>query len=406
MSLWTTQVTVDSPVENSGHGYGAAWQGPRMDRSQRTHPAAVPAGRLTLLPGLQRLWRDAHRVQLGTDPEHAVVLEFTDPVAARVLDLVDGSRTERAIIVEAGRIGVPERAAAEVLAVLRGSGLAVAVHTLTPAGLPEPLRRRLSSEAAALALRNRPGRASPAELLRRRASARVLVTGHGRLVAPIAAALAQAGVGHVDPALTGRVRADETGLGGLLPIDIGRPRAIAAAEAVARFAPGTDLSPLRGGQASFVVQAGGHRPAELAALAYARRRVPHLTIEVRDGVAVVGPLVPPAGSPCLNCLDLHRRDRDPEWPAVVAQLATARDAAQPCTVATALAATARATDEVLRYLDGGAPRSIGTTIEISGPGRERLRKWPAHPRCGCAGRGRSAAAEAAVGAGCPPDEVQ
>jgi hypothetical protein len=350
--------------------------------------------RLTLLPGLRRLWRDAHNLQLGTDPTRAVVLEFTDPSIARVLDLVDGSRTDRMILRDAGGLGVPEPAAAQLLDLLREAGLAVAAHTLLPAGLPEPLRRRLGTEVAALALRaGRPPAsfrppASPAEAVRRRISARVLVSGHGRLVAPIAAALAEAGVGHVDPALTGRVRIDDAVLGGMLPSDANRPRAVAAAEAVVRVAPTTNLRPLRDGSATFVVQAGGYRPPELAALAYARQGVAHLTIEVRDGTAVIGPLVPPAGSPCLNCVDLHRRDRDPAWPALVAQLATGGETALPCAVTTALVATGYAADEVLRFIDGGEPQTIGTTIEISGPGQERRRRWPPHPRCSCGLRRR------------------
>src|SRR5581483_1225125 len=126
--------------------------------------------RLTLLPGLPKLWRAPHSVQLGTDPQRAVVLEFTEPSLARVLDLVDGSRTERMIFRDAGRIGVPERATGELLHVLRRAGLAVAADTLLPAGLPEPLRRRLGAEVAALALANEPAPAAPAEVLRRRAS--------------------------------------------------------------------------------------------------------------------------------------------------------------------------------------------------------------------------------------------
>ncbi len=50
-------------------------------------------GRLALVPGLRRLWRDRQTVQFGTDPRRAVVLEFADPALARVLDLLDGSRT-------------------------------------------------------------------------------------------------------------------------------------------------------------------------------------------------------------------------------------------------------------------------------------------------------------------------
>ena len=50
--------------------------------------------RPTLLPGLRRLWRDPHRLQLGTGPGRAVILELHRPGRARVLDLLDGTRTE------------------------------------------------------------------------------------------------------------------------------------------------------------------------------------------------------------------------------------------------------------------------------------------------------------------------
>ena len=113
---------------------------------------------------------------------------------------------------------------------------------------------------------------------------------------------------------------------------------------------------------------------------------------------VVGPLVPPAGSPCLNCLDLYRRDRDPAWPALVAQLATGPQHVVPCAMTTLLAAVAYTVDAVLAYLDGGASPATGTTIEVSGPGREQRRTWSPHRRCHC-GRRR-------VPRGSQPDEVQ
>jgi bacteriocin biosynthesis cyclodehydratase domain-containing protein len=344
--------------------------------------------RLTLLPGLRRLWRDRYSLQLGTDPGRAVVLDLADARLVRVLDLLDGTRTDRAVLRDAARLGVPEEAARTLITVLGDAGLAVPAETLLPSELIEPVRRRLAGEAAALALCGS-GPGTPAEALRRRTGAHVLVSGYGRLAVPIAAALAEAGVGHVDPALTGRAELADAGLGGLRPGDAGSWRSTAAGEAVIRAAPHASLRPLRDGTATFVVQAGAPRPAELTALAYARRQLPHLSVDLRDGLAVVGPLVPPAGSPCLNCLDLHRRDRDPAWPALAAQLATSAARTQPLATTTALIAVGYATDEVLRFIDGGEPQTVGTMIEIAGPGRERRRSWTAHPRCGCGRRRRT-----------------
>jgi len=113
---------------------------------------------------------------------------------------------------------------------------------------------------------------------------------------------------------------------------------------------------------------------------------PHLPVLLRDGVGMVGPLVLPGRSSCLRCADLHRSDRDPEWPALAAQLFGR--------VGYGSAAAVRATaglalGEVEHLLRGGAggepaPGSLGATLELDlRHGTLRRRPWPPHPRCGC-----------------------
>jgi bacteriocin biosynthesis cyclodehydratase domain-containing protein len=285
------------------------------------------------------------------------VLELPDHRVARLLDLLDGTRSERELLAEAGRYGIRQLDARALLDALRAAGLVVGAQTLLPHNLPEPVRRRLAGEAASLALRGSDAPATPAQILRRRAAARVVVTGRGRLAAPVALALAQAGVGHVTSALDG------------------------VAEEITRAAPGTKTAPLRRSETTFVVHTGAIGPASLTAASYAQHRLPHLTVGVRDGAALVGPLVPPHGRPCLNCLDLHRCDRDPAWPQLAAQLAAPDP--EPCAAATLLSAAGLATGEVLSWLDGETPTTVGAVVEIPAPGRLRRRSWPPHPRCRC-----------------------
>lgn len=347
-----------------------------------------------LLPGLAALWRGPRTLQVGLGPRRAVILDLPNPAAAGLLDLLDGARTEPGVLAAAARRGIGELDARALLDTLRRHRLVVTAHNLLPRGLVEPLRERLTAEAAALALLS-DGGDPPAQVLRHRAAARVRVAGHSRLGVPIAVALAAAGIGHVDPALAGAVEAGElmtTPTAGQPP----RSRSTAAAQAIAQLAPGTQVAPLRRrSDITFQVQLGPlPKPAALHALAH--RRLPHLAVAVREGTVLVGPLVPPAGTPCLNCVDLHRTDRDPVWPALAAQL-SAPPARRPgpqgsgseaCGTTTVLAATAYAVSEVLRYLAGETPRTLGATIEISGPGEVRRRSWAPHPRCGCR-RGRA-----------------
>ncbi|MFK3982999.1 hypothetical protein ACI2K4_21805 [Micromonospora sp. NPDC050397] len=341
--------------------------------------------RPTLLPGLARLWRDPHTLQLGLDPRHAVLLELADPGAARLLDLLDGTRSERMVLDQAVRLRVQRDDARTLIDTLRAAGLVVGAQSLLPADLPEPDRRRLAGEATAIALLGPDAPATPAQLLRRRRAARVVVTGQGRLAGPVALALAQAGVGHVHPDLAGRVEPVDVVGGGVVTADLHRPRAEAITDAINRTAPGTETRPVRRGRASLVIQVGTDRPASLLAAGYAQRRQAHLLLSLHDGVPVVGPLVGARGTPCLNCRDLHRRDRDPGWPELAAQLA-AEPAGQACSTPTLIAAVGYAAGEVLTFLDGGTPETVGAAVEIRTPGRFRRRTWPPHPACGCSSR--------------------
>jgi hypothetical protein len=153
---------------------------------------------------------------------------------------------------------------------------------------------------------------------------------------------------------------------------------------VTRSAPGAVTRTLRPEQASFLVRVGfDSAPPALTARTYARRRLPHLVVAVRDAAVVVGPFVPPAGSPCLACLDLHRTDRDPAWRRLAPQLAGDSASIRACATATLLIGVGHAVGEVLSFLDGGTPKTLGGCLEIDTNGTARRRSWQSHPRCDC-----------------------
>ncbi len=372
-----------------------------------------PLVRPVLLPGLARAWRDPHTLQLGTDAARAVLLDLPDPRAARLLDVLDGTRPESAVLTHGRRHGIAPEDARAVLDALHRAGLVVSAPALVPPHLPGGHRGRLAGEAAALALHARPGAApadpaagagpapgaaraahparapdvvpaTPATRLRRRAAARVVVAGHGRLAPPIAVALACSGVGQVHADVPGVVGPQELAGGPLTEADVGLPRRVAIAAAVERAAPGAGTRPVRRGAATFVVQLAHDEPVALVAAGHAQRRQPHLGVALREGTPVIGPLVQPARPPCLHCLDLHRRDRDPAWHLVRPQ--GGPGAVEPCTATTLLAAAAYASAEVLAHLDGGRPETVGATVDVTAAGRLRRRTWPPHPACGCGRR--------------------
>jgi hypothetical protein len=340
-------------------------------------PPTVPLLRLTG-PGS----RDTLQVGGADSTDGLLVGPGADDLPALLRGL-DGRRTQRGVVADAARDGHDPAAVTSLLDGLRATGLLVDLDAadLLASDVGPAAAARTRSELPAAAARG-PRQVSP---WRARRGAAVVVAGATRVGVPLAAVLAASGVGRVSVRDTGPVTAGDVVVGGLDAADEGRPRALAAADAVRRASPLADLRPLPAGTSGdLVVLTDPWAASDPLAADLQRRGVPHLVATVRGQTGVVGPLVVPGASSCLRCAELHRRDADPRWPALAAQL-TATPATPGGATVTCLMTAVTAAVQVLAYLDGsGAPATLGAAVELRLPDLvPRLRRWPAHPECGC-----------------------
>jgi len=120
--------------------------------------------------------------------------------------------------------------------------------------------------------------------------------------------------------------------------------------------------------------------------------VAHLPVRLRDGAGLVGPLVIPGVTSCLDCADLHRSDRDAAWPAVASQLRNAVGSADRATVLATAALALNQIDRVIKAVRTGSavgtstepPPTLDTTLEFDvDAGAITARRWSRHPRCWC-----------------------
>lgn len=334
-----------------------------------------------LLPAATPLLHDgADRAQVGgVDAGDGLALGPDARAVVALLRGLDGQRTQRTVLGDAARTGLDPDVVSVVLDGLRATGLLVdldANDLLAAAAGPAAVARSAPELPAALA---RPGG------WRARRQAVVVVDGATRVGTPLAAMLAASGIGRVtvrDPGLT---TAGDVVVGGLSAADEGRPRALAAADAVRRASPLTDLRPLPADEgADLVVLARPWAASDPLTAGLHRSGAPHLVATVRGETGVIGPLVVPGMTSCLHCADLHRRDADPRWPRLAAQLTAGEPPPSGSTV-TCLLTAATAALQVLAYLDGSAaPGVLEATVELRPPHlTPRVRRWPAHRGCPC-----------------------
>lgn len=330
----------------------------------------------------RRLWRDPGTLQLGRPPGPAVVLSGIDAGVRAVLSLLDGTRDRDQLRRDAAAAGCPPARTTQLLDLLAGCGLLEDAGDSWPGEEVSLLERdRMVPDVRSLALIDG---GSGLASLGRRAAACVLVLGAGRVGAPLAGLLGASGVGTVDVQDEQEARPRDAGPGGTGLTDMGRARGGVARDALRQQAP-TALGAVP--TPDLVVLAPCQDEEDGTASALTLAGVPHLLAAVRGPVGVVGPLVLPGVSACLQCLDLTRTDRDPAWPVMAAQLSSPRREVEPCDSSLAVAVAAHAALQVLARLDGRTPATLGGTLELTLPDwRWRRRSWPLHPDCGCSWR--------------------
>jgi len=341
--------------------------------------AALPT-RPVLKPALRRLWRGPASLQLGVTARHAVVLSGIGPDECRVLDLLDGSRTVEDVVRDTAERGTDEATARRLLGALAGAA-ALDDASLDLRPVDEARRQRLEPDRLALTLvRPEPGGAARA--MQARHAAAVTVRGAARLGATVVGLLQAAGVGRVGCVDDGPVRAADLAPGGLRVLGATR-RDSAVAETLRDCGSGrVTAGPARAAGLTVLATAGPAAPEVLHAV----RRHPHLLVTVQETTATIGPFVLPGVTPCLRCLQLHRSDRDPAWPAVAAQLAGSRRDIEPCDVVLATAAASLAVAQTLAWIETAEapPATAGglLELEVDHP-RLRRRSLRPHPACGC-----------------------
>jgi len=116
---------------------------------------------------------------------------------------------------------------------------------------------------------------------------------------------------------------------------------------------------------------------------------PHLVVRLGERAIEVGPFVVPGVTACLRCVDAHLSDEDPRRGLVVQQYADApsrRSDGVPHPVDAALATMVigAAVRDLVGYVDDERPVTWSTTVRLGPGGRERRTPWRRHPHCGCA----------------------
>lgn len=287
-----------------------------------------------LKPGLVPVWRDPKTLQLGLDPDQAVLLHGVPREIELIVRQLDGRHT---------------------VADLAGQVPANWLDWL----LAELQEQRCFSEEQG------------------RQEVRVRLVGQSPLLDQLAPALTEAGI----VALRAGGRSRRPGRGNAPDSSDGGAGPGGAVHASERR---EGLDDGRARQTELAICA----PAEIEPERELTDRLtlagqPHLLLRRYPGQAVVGPFVVPGQTPCIRCTDLTRRRLDPAWPLVLAQLTRMKAEWDAVAAAWAVATTVAQVAAWQR----GVPQTLGTSVEFTNDdGALRVRDWPIEGDCGCCWR--------------------
>lgn len=325
-------------------------------------------------PGFEVYWRGPGESQIGMDPRCALLLEGLQDAEQRLLEQLPKFGDVAELRMYARELGVAKDRVEDLMQRLHTAGYVLdgrrpGVH---PTLVTDPDEEYW--ERASLA-----GHERRAE----RSGAVVAIDGLDPLGLRLGCALVDAGVGALVLDDERQVHQDDVGGGLYRSGDIGRGRQDTAMSVLRTIDPMVRIGvgPRTTADVVVMVQTGVVDPVAYRDLM--RQDVCHLPVLVRELDVMIGPLVRPGQGVCLRCLDLHRCDRDPRWPAVATQAATRGTPAAETSLVWAGAALAA--HQLLAVVDGRDTAIEDASLEVSAWDPVPVRRqWRPHPHCGCA----------------------
>jgi len=318
---------------------------------------------------VQPLRRGPGSIQLGLRPNAGVVLDGLSEAEIAVVEGLDGSLDVSALYAVAAGAGVTADRLSALIAALEEHHLLVEAPAdrarLSP--IDEPRRRLLGADARAVAeAYGLPG--DGFDHVAARSAQHVVIAGEGELPSILADLLRVGGIGKVSVGPHAVNTVD-------LALRSHLPSGLPARSGPRANAPDLVVLPAMG-----AISPNAGEP-------WLRRGIPHLPLVAQGHRVQIGPLVTSGFGPCLSCLDLHRRDRDAAWPALLSQLASHGPLSpdKPVSLESTLTAmTAGAAAMIIHTCLDDQPVASGLAFELSLPWPTvQVRRWFPHPLCRC-----------------------
>jgi len=316
-----------------------------------------------LRPGSHVLRRNRQELQIGLDPQHAVVLP-DDTSTRSSLSLLSRSADAR------------EYHDRRTLELLQSSGLVLDGSRLLPLLPAEP------EHPAG------PAAKKTDDAVTMRHDVASLARSDGDRAADLLAARKKCPVDVVTFADLGNDRLTRT-LADLIR-QSGLPVRRSTAR-VSRTMPNHAIGTTRPSRGEVAALIGVGEPQRELLDDWMRLGVPHVLVRLSEGYPIVGPFVFPGRTACLRCIDAHHTDADRSWPLLVAQYAglsgqkRADGVPEPVDSLLTTVALAWAARDLTSYAEGRRPSTWSSTIRFDPYlASVETRSWLRHPECGCA----------------------
>lgn len=334
-----------------------------------------------LAPGVRLYERSNSQIQIGIDPDSAIVVD--KKVGETIGKLLDGAHTISEIcnrLVSAGHdLGSSENFLKHLieLGLVEPGPISATYDQQNP--VSEVQRLNLLREAT-----------GDLEAINKRIGCEISIRGAGRLGMTVCLLFAAAGFPNVTVHDSGLINESDLTPWGASRIDIGIRRDTVARNLVERMIRGASAHKnslrFRANRKIEILMPDQRADFPWISATSAEQLVatdtPHLFATTSTSASFISSVIQPGQTPCLRCLHLHRCDQDPGWPLIDLQVSQ-----NPVVDSAGISLILNTATQVLRIVSEWVDRAETSDSWLLklGTAAEAVETYPTffHPSCGC-----------------------